>query len=194
MRRAGLIIALTSALGGCASMQAISHVPLATMSRLSSMTLADIDPDQFRVAARLPAALEPRPQGVKVRIDRKSGKDGARHEDFVLEPVTQASELAPLSKHQRAGTRLSIFRLSSADAGRLRRIMAETNAPSSNAGVTIQAGVDACHRSPLGAAPLPTTTWLRTNASDYFVLAEDLDLRSIVPAADLAAKVPPCGA
>ena len=99
-------------------MQAISHVPLATMSRLASLTLADIDPEQLRVAARLPAALEPRPQGVKVRIDRKTAKGGAHSEEFVLESVTQPSELAPLSKHQRAGTRLSIFRLSSADAGR----------------------------------------------------------------------------
>jgi hypothetical protein len=152
--------------------------------------MADIDPDQLRVAALLPTVLEPRPQGVKVRIDRKASK---RIEEFVLEPVTETGELSVLSKYQRAGMRLSIFRLSIADTGRLKRIMMEMAAPSSTSGVKITAGVDACYRAPLGSLPLPTTTLLRTNASDYFVLAEDLDIRSIVPEAELAAKVPPCG-
>ena len=193
MSRIGLIIALASLLGGCASVQMMSHVPISTMSRLVSMTMADIDPEQLRVAARLPTALEPRPQGVKVKIDRKTSEGGKRTDEFVLEPVTQAGELLILSKYERAGTRLSIFRLSSADTERLRRIMIEMATPSSTSKVKITAGVDACYRSPLGFAPLPITTLLRTNESGYFVLAEDLDLRSFVPEADLAAKVPPCG-
>ncbi len=185
----GALAALTA---GCASLHVMSHVPVSTMSRLSSMTLVEIDTDRLRVAARLPASLEPRPQGVKVKIDLKDGRGRSRSEEFVLEETTEPDEQAVVSAHRRPGTRISIFRLSTADAGRLRRIQTEAFGPSAATSVTIAAGVDACRRSPLGSSPLPTTTLLRINASDYFVLAEDLDLRSIVSEADLAAKVPPC--
>lgn len=173
-------------------MQMMTHVPISTMSRLSSLTPADIEPDQLRVAARLPAALQVQPQGVKVKIDRETTGGGGGTDEFVLEPVVQATELRMLSKYQRAGASLSIFRLSSADTDRLRRILVEMTSPSSTSRVRITAGVDACYRSPLGSTPLPVTTWLRTNHTGYFVLAEDLNLRNIVPEADLATKVPPC--
>ena len=176
--------------GGCASLTVMSHVPLSTMSRLASLKLAEIDPAELRVAARLPDALEPRSHGVKVRIDvagMKHGKDSAA--ELILEPTVEPSELAPLSAQRRAGQRIWIYRLSHSDVDRLKTLIA---AASGASGVSIAAGVEACYRKPYGSAALPTTTLLKTNATGFFVLTEDLDLRSIVSEQDLASRVPPC--
>src|SRR5262245_32842662 len=89
---------------GCASLTVMSHVPLSTMSRLASLKLAEIEPAEVRVAARLPDALEPRSHGVKVRVDvagMKDGKDSAA--ELILEPSVEPSEFAPLSAQRRAG-------------------------------------------------------------------------------------------
>jgi hypothetical protein len=175
-------------LAGCTSLHVMSHVPLATMSRLSSMKLAEIDPAHLRVAARMPAYLEPRRGGVTVSITI-GAKDAAKTE-LVLEPATEPSERSALSKFQRPGSRLWSYRLSSADAARLQQAIRAADGGQTS--TTIAAGVDACRRGPLGSEPLPTTTYLRTDASGFFVLAEDLDLRSVVSERDLASKVPAC--
>ena len=75
IRRAGALLAAVFA-SGCANLAVMSHVPLSTMSRLSSLKLAEIDPAELRLAARLPDALEPRSHGVKVRIDAAGVKHG----------------------------------------------------------------------------------------------------------------------
>lgn len=162
----------------------MSHVPLATMSRLSALKFTDIDPAQLRVAARMPVLLEPRKDGVKVTI-----AVGLTKMELILEPAVETQELAALSRFLRPGMRLWNFRLSSADSARLQRTIATSGGQHQ---VSIAAGVDACRRGPLGNQSLPTTTYLRTDASDFFVLAEDLDLRSIIPEQDLLAKVPSC--
>ena len=180
---------LVALIGGCTSLTVMSHVPVSTMSRLSSLKLAQIDPTQLRVAARLPDWLEPQPYGAKVHIDveQAAGRD-TKHE-FILEPAVELPELAPLSAYARAGNRLWVYRLSQPDRDRLRRLITETGGVS---GVTIGAGVDACQRKPLRSAQLPTTTLLQIDSSGFFVLTEDLDLRSVVSERDLAAQVPPC--
>ena len=188
-RVAGALLGAAIA-GGCASLTVMSHVPLSTMSRLASLKLAEIDPAELRVATRLPDALEPRSHGVKVRIDvagMKHGKDSAA--ELILEPAVEPSELTPLSAQRRAGHRIWAYRLSHSDVDRLKALIA---AASGASGVSIAAGVEACYRKPYGSAALPTTIFLKTNATGFFVLTEDLDLRSIVSQQDLALRVPPC--
>jgi len=187
---AGLLLVL--ALDGCTSVHVMSHVPLSTMARLSTLTMGDIDPDALRVAARLPMALEPQLQGVKVRLGVvQNSSKFARNEEFVLEPVTGPGELGAVVRWQRPGSRLWVYRVSSDDVIRLRRLMSEASAAGTR-GVSISAGVEACHRAPLGSASLPSSTFLRTNRSGYFVLTDNLDIRRIVSDRDLATKVPPC--
>ena len=188
-RVAGTLLGAAIA-GGCASLTVMSHVPLSTMSRLASLKLAEIDPAELRVAARLPDALEPRSHGVKVRID-VAGMDPGRDStaELILEPAVEPSELAPLSAQRRAGHRIWVYRLPHSDVDRLKALIA---AASGASGLSIAAGVEACYRKPYGSAALPTTTFLKTNATGFFVLTEDLDLRSIVSQQDLALRVPPC--
>jgi len=167
-----------AALGGCASIAVMSHVPIATMSRLSALKLANIYPEQLRVAARLPEMLELRRDGVKVGVD-VSGSEvhGGSTLEFILEAAIDSAELVPLSAHRRAGSQLWVYRLSPRDIELLRRFIADRGDASS---VSIAAGAHACRRNPLGSVALPTTTFLRTDATSFFVLAEDLDLRSVV--------------
>lgn len=180
-----LLLVLTL-MSGCSSLHVMSHVPLATMSRLSALKLTDIEPAQLRVAARMPKHIEPRKDGVKVTIAL-----GQTKTELLLEPAVEAHELAALSRFERAGTRLWSYRLSVTDSARLQQMIAAA-ASSGQRQVSIAAGVDACRRGSLGSGPLPTTTYLRTDATGFIVLAEDLDLRSVVPERDLASKVPPC--
>jgi hypothetical protein len=192
MIRTGLFTALALLLGGCTSLHVMRHVPLTTLSRLSTLTLQDIEPELLRVGARLPKALWPRPQGVKVQIDLTRNAGRPRIEDFTLEPVTDARELETLAPHRRAGAEVSVYRLSAADVGRLKRILSELNGPAGAKGVSVSVGVDACQRTPVQAGALLTTTYLRTNASGYFILTDDLDLRSVISERDIATNMPPC--
>ena len=186
---AGYVLAVALA-GGCADLTVMSHVPLSTMSRLSSLKLAEVEPAELRVAARLPDALEPRQGGVKVHV-RITGRkqSGAAEAELILEPAAEPSELAPLSPYRRSGDQIWVYRLSASDVDHLKHLIDEAGGAS---GVSIAAGVDACYRKPYGSAALPTTTFLRTNATGFIVLTRDLDLRSIVSEQDLASRVPPC--
>ena len=190
----GLLLLLGALLvSGCSSVYVMSHVPLSTLSRLSALKLAEIEPGDLRVAVRLPEQLEPRKGGVKVSIALSaSGKLPASTEEFTLEVADEGREHAPLQPYRRSGARLWVYRLSDADVARLRSIVAQTSGAAGERRVSIAAGVDACHRAPLGAGPLSTTTFLRTSGAGYLVLTEDLNLRSVVPARELATKVPPC--
>lgn len=175
---------------GCSSLAVMSHVPLSTMSRLSAMSLSEVDPRALRVAARMPEIIEPRRDGVKVTI--AIGADSRSKLELVLEPAGEPSEMAALLKYAQPGMRIWVYRPSAADAARLQEAIASAGA-AGQANVSIAAGVDACRRGPLASQPLPTTTLLRTAADGYMLLAEDLDLRSVVDERELAAKVPPCG-
>jgi hypothetical protein len=158
--------------------------------RLSSLNLADIEPAGLRVAARLPSTLEPR--GVKVRLELTGGARGQVTREFVLEPAVEPGEATPLTGYNRRDARLWIYRLTGDDVKRLQRLQSEAAGGAGGAGISISAGVEACHRKELLSTLLPTTTFLRANAAGYFILAEDLDLRSVVSERDLVKKVPPC--
>lgn len=106
MPRLALALALVALLTGCTNLHIMSHVPISTMSRLSTMTIRDIDPQQLRVAARLPTVLEPRPQGVKVRLEIVRGGGTAKSEELALEAATESGELLPVAKWERPGERL----------------------------------------------------------------------------------------
>ena len=192
MLRIAVLTVLAATLSGCTSVYVMSHVPTATLARLSAMTVADVDPAELRVATRLPKVLEPQPGGVKVMLGLSVPQGRRRTETFLLEAASTPSEMAAVAKFQRPDASLWVYRLSAEDVLRLRRIIDATTQASGRKDISISAGVDACHRGPLGEGALPSTTILRTNASGYFVLAEELNIRSLVSAGVLAAKVPAC--
>jgi hypothetical protein len=193
MRPYRLVIALISLLAGCTNLLVMSTVPLSTVARLSSLKPADIDVALLRVAARLPVSLQPAPRGATVTIARVAAENRpALEEAFILDAVPAAQEIDAIAGHARAGARVWIFKLSPRDIERFRRAIAPIVEGTVRPGVTISAAVDACHRSALTGEQLLTTTWLRTNGTGYFVLAEDLDLRKVMSEQDLTIKIPAC--
>ena len=193
--------ALAAALAGCTNLTVLSHVPIATMSRLAAFDLAKADPAALRVAARLPETLEPRRDGVRVilRVEdtNANGASGGKGpHTFILAEATEPAELAQLTTAGQAGARLWVYRLAAADVARLAELRAQALAANkSRAGsvrASIDAAVDACRRADLPSGRLPTTTFLRTDASGYFILLQDLDLRAVVNERELAERVPPC--
>lgn len=178
-------------LTGCTTLNVARHVPLSTMSRLASLKLEDVDPATLRVAARLPLILQPQIGGVKVHLN-VAGGSGKQEREFILEPAMERDETAHLANYERPDARLWIYRLAKDDIEAFRQIRSEAEGAAGRNRISISAGVAACHREALESKPLPTTTFLRTNTSGYFILAEDLDIRSIVSEKDLATKVPPC--
>jgi hypothetical protein len=157
------------------------------MSRLTSIRFTDVDLAALRVAVLLPEALEPRPGGVKVRLEFGDAESQAAP-GFVLERVNEASEGAALTAYNVQGARLWIYRLAPKDLDRLNRLRTEAAGKK----LSISVNADACYRGALERGPLPLTTFLRIDGSGYFTLVEDLDLRAVIPESELAAKVPPC--
>jgi hypothetical protein len=188
-----VMVALLAALAaGCTNLTVLQHVPFMTMSRLASFDLTKIDPTSLRVAARLPEALVPRSEGVKVTM-RAGREDERTRYDFVLVEAVEAEEVGSLLGYRKAGYKLWIYRFAPADVARLTQLGARLMAVgNSQSRASIEANVEACRLGELPSGALLSTTLLRTDATGYFVLFDDLDLRAVIPEAELAARVPPC--
>lgn len=190
-----LLSAVAGLAMGCTSLHVLSHVPLSTMQRLWSFDVMSLQTDVFRIGARLPDTLQPRE--VKVTIDVKRDGDRRRVElDLVAEDIQ--TELAQLRRYEKKGFRVFIYRASAADVARIETLRAEMIAgqkgegPARGASGQISVGVKACRTGELGVGPLPTTTLMRTDTSGYFVLVDDLDLRSVISPDLLEKEVPKC--
>jgi hypothetical protein len=176
--------------GGCASLTVMSHVPLASLVRLIALDVSKLDTHELRVAARLPAGLEPRKRGVKVTLESwsENEKKTARTE-LVLAEASESSEMAPLAAEAISGMKIWAYKVDPHDFDRLERLRAEA---AGHGHGSISVGVDACHRGPLPEGPLRSTTYLRVDASGYFKVVDDIDLHSIFSEADIVANVPAC--
>jgi hypothetical protein len=120
-----------------------------------------------------------------------SGKSPPASYKFVLEPVDDLQEIASLRARTPEHSHLYTYRLARIDVDRLSQFKASAGGSDKGRATRIQAGIDACRRGPLPDR-LPTTTFFRIDATGYFVLTENLDLRSLASAKQLTANVPPC--
>lgn len=183
------LVAIALATSGCANVAVVGAIPLSTYKRMWSFDIAKVDLAGFRVAARLPNALEP--TAVKVKIDFE--KDGVRrHEELRLVPAREPEELGPLQRFARTGFTLFVYRLGAEDSTRLEKLRSDTEKGRGGHG-SLSVGVDSCRHAPLPSGPLLITTILRTDASGYFVMFDDLDLRAVVSESELAGKITTCG-
>ncbi|KFC67115.1 Hypothetical protein precursor [Bosea sp. LC85] len=179
---------------------ACGHVPLSSLPKLSRIDMRSTTLTDLRAAISLPSDIRPLPGGVTMTIVIKP-RDGGRHErKVVLEEVRDATELAALPVMASPGRRLTVFRLSAADATKLSVFREELLVGAGNSGnrgsLALRAD-KACHTGELGDEPILMTTYLKTSETqDYIVVARDLNLREAVRAADpkidLAVAIPPC--
>src|SRR5262249_32166048 len=100
-------------------LSACGHVPVTSIYKLWKADFATTDPALLRAAVRIPAALKPLPEGVKLDIKTWTEGDPDKHEEhLVLKEVTAEPDLAPLRSEQRAGFTVHVFRIDPADLPR----------------------------------------------------------------------------
>lgn len=193
-------LALMSSLVAAGLAGACGHVPLTSLPKLSRIDIRTTKLTDLRASLSVPADIRPLPGGVTMTIVVEP-KEGGRHErKVVLEEVRDAVELAALPVMVSPGRRLTVFRLSPADAARLtvfRDEMLLGAGQSGNRGSLSLAADKACRTGDLSGKPIPMTGYLKTSETqDYVPLMRDVDLREAVravdPKIDLAVAIPPC--
>lgn len=193
-------LALMSSLVAASLAGACGHVPLTSLPKLSRIDIRTTKLTDLRASLSVPADIRPLPGGVTMTIVVEP-KEGGRHErKVVLEEVRDAVELAALPVMVSPGRRLTVFRLSPADAARLtvfRDEMLLGAGQSGNRGSLSLAADKACRTGDLSGKPIPMTGYLKTSETqDYVPLMRDVDLREAVravdPKIDLAVAIPPC--
>ncbi len=168
------------AVAGC------SHVPLPSAVRLGRLDPLTADPQYIQIAVRMPDGLSVPDSGAVMEIGtRRADIDAEEKLRLVFEKQVAASSHLADGLEPKAGTHVEIFRVSERDIPRLRALQEtakswKADAPDDTKGsLSIQAS--GCRTSTLPRGPLHISTYLRTDpGSSFFVVARDMDLRSLV--------------
>jgi hypothetical protein len=186
------VLLLVATLGGC------GHMPVTSMLKLARIDFTNTDPAQLRAAVKLPRVVQPRPQGMALRIGVKLSGGQEEFEDFVLREVSEPKDVLALHRELDADTHVFAYRLDPTEVARLvafRDALKKKQAASGGSGGSLSIAIrpQACRSGELPSRPIMVTTYLRTaETGDYVPLTRDIDLRTIDPKQDLAATIPPC--
>ena len=183
-------------LGGLVA--ACGHMPVASMVKLARVDFSATDPGALRAAVKLPSAIRPQRDQVRLRLTVRlaSGKEDTQ--DFRLTEISDPADLALLREEIAGGTHLFAYRLEPAEAARLaafRDALKKQQMASGGRGgaLTISIAPEVCRSGELTAGEVLFTTYLRTAETDsYVVLARDVDLRSVPRGHDRTAEMPVC--
>ncbi|WP_038358681.1 hypothetical protein [Bosea sp. UNC402CLCol] len=191
-----LCLLLGGLLAGC------GHVPVTSLPKLSQIDIRTTQLTALRAGISLPAEIRPLPGSITMTMVALP-REGGRHErKVVLEEVRDTKELAQLPSVAAPGRRLTVYRLSAADAARIgsfREEMFVGPHNSGNRGSIALTAEKACRLGELSGKPIPMTSYLKTSETqDYVLLTRDVDLagavRAAAPTVDLATAIPPCDA
>src|SRR5215813_817334 len=177
-------------------LSACGHVPVTSIYKLWKADFATTDPALLRAAVRIPAALKPLPEGVKLDIKTWTEGDPDKHEEhLVLKEVTAETDLAPLRSEQRAGFTVHVFRIDPADLPRVRELQAmrRQRSPEGRRHGSVGISANACRISALPDGPLLLTTYILFDPREGYVpLTVDVNLRDIVKKEVIDTKISPC--
>jgi hypothetical protein len=172
------------------------HMPVTSMVKLARLDLQTTDPEQLRVALKLPSMLKARTEGTVLRIAVRLANGAEDARDFSLREATSA-ERAALAAEAEGGSAVFAYALAHSDVAQLRMFRAELmrrQKGGSGGAITIAVRPDTCRTAPLPNGPLLFSTYLKTaETNGYVPLARDLDLRRLDPDRDHAAMIPACG-
>lgn len=178
---------LAASLGGC------GHVPASTMFALRSFDALRFDPAHLRIAAQGPDWLRPRPGGAHFKMTLRRGAQ-TQVESFILQDVAEADPA--LSIFARPGARIDSYRLSDADAARVRALQDEhRQSRAGGASATLAVDIAACRTRDLPDGPILGSTHIRVDpAQGWMTLLSNLDIRKVAQEAGetVEARVPPC--
>lgn len=192
---------LAAALG----LAACGHTPATTLIKLRSFDPLTMDPGVVRVAMRAPDWLEPRPGGaaIKLSVLREGDSRPELEEVYRLEVAKEAEERRAVASFAAQGAQIWPFRLTAADAERMRATQAawRARAAAPKPGeakwrMTLGAEIAGCRRGDAPTGAIFSTTYLRPDVeTGYLPLLKDVDLRKVARDAgkDFDAETPPCG-
>jgi hypothetical protein len=179
-------------LTGCGNM------PVVSMLKLSRINFQTTDPASLRIAVKLPASIKPQRDRLRLRLTVQLPGGADTTQDFVLSEISDPAELAMLRKEVDAGASIYAYRLDTAEARKLAAfrddLLRKKQEGSRGGGLKINVVPDACRSGEIASGAVPFTTYLRTPETDgYVTLAEDVDIRTVVPGRDLVSEMPACG-
>jgi hypothetical protein len=178
---------------------ACGHMPVTSMVKLARVDFAATDPAGLRAAVKLPMAIRPLRDQVRLRLTVRLANGKEDTQDFRLNEVSGPADISSLRDEIETGTHLLAYRLEPAEATRLaafRDALQKQQAASGGRGgaLTISIAPEVCRGGELAAGPVLFTTYLRTaETGGYVPLARDVDMRSIARGRDLTAQMPECG-
>jgi hypothetical protein len=185
--RAVLGTCFTLLLAGC------GHMPVTSMVKLARVDFETSDPAQLRAAIKLPRTLQPRPNGMSLRIAVRVGRAPEQARDFALRELPAPPELA---READADSHVFAYRIDDADLPRLAAFRRELIAKKSNdqsGSISISVQPQACKTAELPEGPVYLTSYLRTaETGAHVTLARDVDLRTIAPEHAIVEKIPRC--
>jgi hypothetical protein len=176
---------------------ACGHMPVTSMMKLARVDFAATDPAGLRAAVKLPIAIRPLRDQVRLRLTVRLANGKEDTQDFRLDEVP--ADISSLRDEIETGTHLFAYRLEPAEATRLaafRDALQKQQTASRGRGgaLTISVAPEVCRGGELAAGPMLFTTYLRTaETGGYVPLARDVDMRSIARGWDIAAQMPECG-
>lgn len=172
------------------SVAACSHVPISSLPQLATLDLETADLTVLRAAVRAPKEIAPVPGGAFVVMSYWRQGEEARKTvvQATLEMETDPKALAALKEEERAGMRITVFRLT--DEGRRKleaarsaalALKSDELAKGRRASGSLAVSAEGCVRGALPAGPLLLSTYLRLKPGGNFVtLIQDIDLRGLL--------------
>ena len=172
------------------SVAACSHVPISSLPQLATLDLETADLTVLRAAVRAPKEIAPVPGGAFVVMSYWRQGEEARKTvvQATLEVETDPKALAALKDQERAGMRITVFRLT--DEGRRKleaarsaalALKSDELAKGRRASGSLAVSAEGCVRGALPAGPLLLSTYLRLKPGGNFVtLIQDIDLRGLL--------------
>ncbi|MFG1249786.1 hypothetical protein [Xanthobacter flavus] len=169
---------------------ACSHVPVSSLPQLATLDLETADLNVLRAAVRAPKEIVAVPGGAFVVMSYWRQGDEARKTTVqaALEVETDPKALAALKEEERAGMRITLFRLTDEGRRKLEAARSEALALKSDelakgrrASGSLAVSAEGCVRGALPAGPLLLSTYLRLKPGGNFVtLIQDIDLRTLL--------------
>ena len=180
-------------LSGC------GHMPLTSMVTLAQINFETTDPAALRLAVKLPAAIRPQRDQVRLRLTVRLGGGAEATQDFVLKETSDPNDVAMLREEIETSEHVFAYRLDAAEAARLAAFRDDQKKKqAANGGrrgaLTIAVVPETCRTGELAPGRPLFTTYLRTPETGRYVpLARDVDIQTLMPGRDLVSEMPPCG-
>lgn len=178
---------------------ACGHMPVTSMVKLARVDFAATDPGGLRAAVKLPSAIRPLRDQVRLRLTVRLANGKEDTQDFRLNEVSDPGDISLPRNEIEAGTHMFAYRLEPSEATRLAAFRdalkkQQTQSGGRGGALTISVAPDVCRSGELASGPVLFTTYLRTaETGGYVALARDVDMRGVTRGRDPVAAMPVCG-